>query len=90
MSNRKVDPTSEVVLTAKRRPRCQIDFSDRLDERLEEIASAYGESKAEVVRRAVEHFLKCREYKAKGYETGAFRELKDGGLRLVAIDASVE
>ena len=74
----------------KRKPRCTVDLPNRLEEKLEKIADEYGETKSEVVRRALEHFLKCREYKNKGYETGAFRELENGGVRLVSLDFSVD
>lgn len=74
----------------RRKQRCTIDLSSRVEDKLDAISEAYGETKSEIVRRALEHFLKCREYKQKGYDTGAFKELEDGSVRLVSIDSGVD
>lgn len=71
-----------------RRTRATIDLSLGLEGKLDEMASKRGETRTDILRRALEFYVKCEEYRQKDFEVGAFTMDADGPKTPYILDLS--
>ena len=70
--------------TAKR-ARYTVDLPHKISDEINKIAEEAGETKIEVIRKAISFYLRCNKYRENGYDSGAFKESENGQIKLVSI-----